>query len=294
MEQFKIVGITGRAERAHIEDTLVHLVLFLQQHGISVLLDQQIAVLLPNHHLPLYSRDELGQKCDLVIVVGGDGSMLSAARELVPHQVPVVGINRGRLGFLNDIHPDELELQLTDVLAGRYLIENRFLLEAFIRRDGELIGHDTALNDIVLHPGQSTRIIEFALFIDGQFVYQQRADGLIIATPTGSTAYALSGGGPIMHPRLNAMVLVPMHPHMLTNRPLVVSSDSELKLVICPKNTLSPQVSCDGQMHIAAEPGDEITIRKLNQSLQLLHPLNHNFYESCRSKLRWNSPQEYR
>ena len=166
------------------------------------------------------------------------------------------------------------------------------MLEARVRRQGKVIGQGDALNDVVLHPGQSTRIVEFELYIDGQFVYKQRADGLIIATPTGSTAYALSGGGPIMHPRLDAIVLVPMYPHMLTNRPLVVDGDSELKLVIRPENTISPQVSCDGQIHITSAPGDEITIHKKSRRLKLLHPLNHNFYESCRSKLRWNYQEE--
>ncbi|MGB1271755.1 MAG: NAD(+) kinase, partial [Endozoicomonas sp.] len=193
---------------------------------------------------------------------------------------------------LTDVSPDELEDQLSEVLEGRYLAESRFLLEACVRRKGKVIGQGDALNDVVLHPGESTRIIEFELYIDGQFVYQQRADGLIIATPTGSTAYALSGGGPIMHPRLDAIVLVPMYPHMLTNRPLVVDGESELKLVIREENTIYPQVSCDGQIHITSSPGDEITIHKKADRLKLLHPLNHNFYESCRSKLRWNDQED--
>ena len=286
MEHFKTVGVTGRQGRVHVEDTLRHLTDFLQSRGIVVLLDELLDALLPGHHCTLINREQMGQRCDLVIVVGGDGSMLGAARTLAMSDVPVIGVNRGRLGFLTDITPDELEEQLTEVLEGRYLAGNRFLLQAQVHRNGQVIGHGDALNDVVLHPGKSTRIIEFELYIDGQFVYKQRADGLIIATPTGSTAYALSGGGPIMHPRLDAIVLVPMYPHLLTNRPLVVDGDSELKLVIRPENTIYPQVSCDGQIHITSAPGDEITIHKKSQRLKLLHPLNHNFYESCRSKLR--------
>ncbi|WP_067520372.1 NAD(+) kinase [Endozoicomonas ascidiicola] len=292
MEHFKNVGVTGRQGRIHVEDTLRHLADFLQKRGVNVLLDQQLDSLIPGHVFPMVSREEMGKQCDLVIVVGGDGSMLGAARDLAAYDIPVIGINRGRLGFLTDISPDELDDQLTEVLEGRYLAESRFLLEARVRRKGKVIGQGDALNDVVLHPGKSTRIIEFELYIDGQFVYKQRADGLIIATPTGSTAYALSGGGPIMHPRLDAIVLVPMYPHMLTNRPLVVDGDSELKLVIREENSIYPQVSCDGQIHITSAPGDEITIHKKSQRLKLLHPLNHNFYESCRSKLRWNYQED--
>lgn len=292
MEHFKIVGVTGRQGRTQVVETLAHLATFLQQRGVTVLLDEQLDNLLPGHPFARVSLEQIGDQCDLLIVVGGDGSMLGASRMLAQHDIPVIGINRGRLGFLTDISPDELEEQLSEVLEGRYLAESRFLLEARVRRQGKVIGQGDALNDVVLHPGQSTRIVEFELYIDGQFVYKQRADGLIIATPTGSTAYALSGGGPIMHPRLDAIVLVPMYPHMLTNRPLVVDGDSELKLVIRPENTISPQVSCDGQIHITSAPGDEITIHKKSRRLKLLHPLNHNFYESCRSKLRWNYQEE--
>lgn len=292
MEPFKIVGVTGRQGRIQAEDTLKHLTDFLQTLGVAVLLDEQLDSLLPDHAFAMISREKMGQQCDLVIVVGGDGSLLGAARTLALYDIPVIGINRGRLGFLTDISPDELDDQLAEVLEGRYLVESRFLLEARVRRKGKIIGQGYALNDVVLHPGKSTRIIEFELYIDGQFVYKQRADGLIIATPTGSTAYALSGGGPIMHPRLDAIVLVPMYPHMLTNRPLVVDGDSELKLVICHENTICPQISCDGQIHITSAPGDEIAIHKQSLRLKLLHPLNHNFYESCRSKLRWNYQEE--
>ena len=288
MDQFNTVGVTGRQGRVEVVDTLKHLIGFLQGRNISVILDERISDLMPDHLLPTKSRDGLGEICDLVIVVGGDGSMLGAARSLVAHDVPVIGINRGRLGFLTDISPDELEDQLSEMLEGHYHEESRFLLETSLYRDGELQCSGSAMNDIVIHPGQSTQIIEFELYIDGQFVYQQRADGLIIATPTGSTAYALSGGGPILHPGMDAIVLVPMYPHMLTNRPLVVGGESELKLILREENTVSPQLTCDGQTHMTSEPGDEIIIHKKPERLKLLHPLNHSFYEACRSKLRWN------
>ncbi len=288
MDQFKTVGITGRHGRVEVVDTLNHLIDFLQQRQVSVVLDERIGDLMTGHSLPVKVRDDLGDICDLVVVVGGDGSMLGAARSLACHDVPVIGINRGRLGFLTDISPDELEEHLDEMLQGHYHEEGRFLLTSQLYRDGQKVGEGIAMNDIVLHPGLSTRIIEFELYIDGQFVYQQRADGLIIATPTGSTAYALSGGGPIVHPGMDAIVLVPMYPHMLTNRPLVVGGDSELKLIIREENTVSPQVTCDGQIDMTSIPGDEIIIRKKPGRLKLLHPLNHSFYEACRSKLRWN------
>jgi NAD+ kinase len=231
----------------------------------------------------------MGEICDLVIVVGGDGSLLGAARALCRYNVPVLGVNRGGLGFLTDISPDELEARVGEVLAGQYLVENRFLLDAFVRRGDEQLGTSEALNDVVLHPGKSARMIEFELYVDGQFVYSQKSDGLIVATPTGSTAYALSAGGPIMHPKLDAVVLVPMFPHTLSSRPIVVDANSELKILISSQNGIYPQVSCDGQVHIACAPGDSITIRKKPQKLRLLHPLDHNFYAICRSKLGWSS-----
>ena len=224
-----------------------------------------------------------------MIVVGGDGSMLGAARALARHKVPVLGINRGSLGFLTDIRPDELELKVAQVLEGHYLTENRFLLEAEVRRQGEAIGQGDALNDVVLHPGKSTRMIEFELYIDGQFVCSQKADGLIVATPTGSTAYALSAGGPIMHPKLDAIVVVPMYPHTLSSRPIVVDGNSELKVVVSPDMTIYPQVSCDGQNHFTCAPGDTLHVAKKAQKLRLIHPLDHNYYEVCRTKLGWGS-----
>ncbi|EPN67363.1 inorganic polyphosphate/ATP-NAD kinase, partial [Pseudomonas syringae pv. actinidiae ICMP 19079] len=170
------------------------------------------------------------------------------------------GINRGSLGFLTDIRPDELEVKCAEVLDGHYLVENRFLLQAEVRRHGEAIGQGDAL-----------------------------ADGLIVATPTGSTAYALSAGGPIMHPKLDAIVIVPMYPHTLSGRPIVVDGNSELKIVVSKDMTIYPQVSCDGQNHFTCAPGDTITVSKKPQKLRLIHPLDHNYYEVCRTKLGWGS-----
>ncbi|WAJ39113.1 NAD(+) kinase [Pseudomonas sp. GOM7] len=289
MDQFRNVGIIGRLGSTRVLETVRRLKRFLIDRHLHVILEDTIADLLPGHGLQTSSRKMLGEVCDLVIVVGGDGSMLGAARALARHKVPVLGINRGSLGFLTDIRPDELELKVAQVLEGQYLTENRFLLEAEVRRQGEAIGQGDALNDVVLHPGKSTRMIEFELYIDGQFVCSQKADGLIVATPTGSTAYALSAGGPIMHPKLDAIVVVPMYPHTLSSRPIVVDGHSELKVVVSADMTIYPQVSCDGQNHFTCAPGDTLHVAKKAQKLRLIHPLDHNYYEVCRTKLGWGS-----
>lgn len=289
MEHFRNIGIIGRLGSTQVLDTVRRLKRFLLDRHLHVILDEGIAELLPGHGLQVSSRKQLGEVCDMVIVVGGDGSMLGAARALARYKVPVLGINRGSLGFLTDIRPDELEVKIAEVLDGQYTVESRFLLETQVRRKLEPIGQGNALNDVVLHPGKSTRMIEFELYIDGQFVCSQKSDGLIVSTPTGSTAYALSAGGPIMHPKLDAIAIVPMYPHTLSSRPIVVAGNSELKIVVSPKMDIYPQVSCDGQDHLTCSPGDIISISKKPQRLQLIHPLDHNYYEVCRNKLGWGS-----
>jgi len=225
----------------------------------------------------------------LVVVVGGDGSMLNVAKHVASEGVPVIGINRGNLGFLTDILPDEIETQLDEVLAGKFTVENRFLLDAILNGAEEHKALGSALNDVVLHPGKAAQMIEFELFVNGKFVYSQESDGLIVATPTGSTAYSLSAGGPIMHPDLNAVVLVPMYPHSLNSRPIVIDGDCEIKLVVAAKESLQPQVSCDGDVRYTASAGDEIIVTKKSVPLKLIHPNNHSFYQTCRSKLGWGS-----
>jgi NAD+ kinase len=289
MEQFRNIGIIGRLGSTQVLDTIRRLKRFLIERQVHVILDESIAEVLPGHGLQTLSRRSLGEACDLVIVVGGDGSLLGAARALAQYKVPVLGVNRGSLGFLTDIRPDEIEVKVAEVLDGQYSVENRFLLEVEMRRKGEAFGKGDALNDVVLHPGKSTRMIEFELHIDSQFVFSMKADGLIVATPTGSTAYSLSAGGPIMHPKLDAVVVVPMYPHTLSGRPIVVDGNSELKIVVSPNMGYYPQVSCDGQNHFTCAPGDTVTINKKPQKLRLIHPLDHNYYEVCRTKLGWGS-----
>jgi NAD+ kinase len=203
------------------------------------------------------------------------------------HNVPVLGINRGQLGFLTDIKPEELETQLKPILNGAYREEKRFLIEASVKQEGLYSDQGNALNDIVLFPGQTAQLIEFELYIDKQFVYSQRSDGLIISTPTGSTAYSLSAGGPIMQPHLNVLVLVPMFPHTLTSRPIVIDADSEIMILVADFNKTNPRLSYDGQSHTSLMPGAEIKIRKQARPLRLIHPYNHDYYEVLRTKLHW-------
>ena len=289
MTGFKRIGLVGRPDHSGVVDSLQRLLALLATKELTVVLDDITAGLIDSSGQHVCKREELSGHCDLVIVVGGDGSMLNIAKYVAADQVPVIGINRGRLGFLTDISPDDLEARVEDVLSGKYRVESRFLLDVAIRRkDGlEILG--CALNDVVLHPGRAAQMIEFELFVDDKFVYSQESDGLIVATPTGSTAYSLSAGGPIMHPDLNAVVLVPMYPHSLNSRPIVVDGDSEIRLVVAAKGSLQPQLSCDGEVRYTASAGDEFVISKKDVALQLVHPLDHSFYQACRSKLGWGS-----
>jgi len=288
-ESFRTVGLIGRpGSNPQVAETLLALLAYLGRRNINVILDETTSSQIAVQGQQVANRKMLGETCDLVIVVGGDGCLLGAARDLARYKVPLLGVNRGRLGFLTDIHPAEIEARMDEVLQGEYTMEHRFLLEAEVTRDGQTMGASAALNDVVFHSGNSVKMLEFELYIDGDFVYRQRSDGLIISTPTGSTAYALSGGGPIMHPRLDAIVLVPMFPHTLSSRPIVIDGNSEIKIFVSPTNDFKPLLNCDGQGGQVVEPGDWLYIRKRSHPLKLLHPKTHSFYEACRSKLGWS------
>ena len=289
MSNFSCIGIIGRLDSENTEYSLKRLISFLQKQDVELLVEEDTASLVEGFDLTAESRSALADKCDLVIVVGGDGSLLAAARAFAGFNIKLLGINRGRLGFLTDISPEDIEYRVGEVLEGNYKSELRSLLSAQLFRDGQSVFEGIALNDVVVHPGEFIRMIEFELHIDGDFVYRQRSDGLIISTPTGSTAYALSGGGPIMHPQLDAVVLVPMNPHTLSSRPIVVHGDSQIKLVINQSNNLRPHITCDGQTHVESQAGDELIVEKSSRILELIHPLGTNFYETCRTKLGWAS-----
>ncbi|MBS25059.1 MAG: NAD(+) kinase [Gammaproteobacteria bacterium] len=289
MSEFKRIGLVGRPGHSGVVTSMSRLIAYLRSKDLSIMMDDATSELMGNTTVEVGSRMQLSASCDLVVVVGGDGSMLNVAKHVASEGVPVIGVNRGNLGFLTDILPDEIETQLDEVLAGKFTVENRFLLDAVLNDAEENKALGSALNDIVLHPGKAAQMIEFELFVNGKFVYSQESDGLIVATPTGSTAYSLSAGGPIMHPDLNAVVLVPMYPHSLNSRPIVIDGDCEIKLVVAAKESLQPQVSCDGDVRYTASAGDEIIVTKKSVPLKLIHPNNHSFYETCRSKLGWGS-----
>jgi NAD+ kinase len=286
--QFHRVGLVGRSRQEGLQELLDELLDLLGDRVGEVMLEDRLGAV-ATRDCPLLTREEIGERADLVIVLGGDGSLLSAARTMARFETPVLGINRGRLGFLTDISPDEVSELVPAVLEGRYEREERFLLDVNVEREGKVVARADALNDVVLNSGTSAQMIEFELSIDGEFVYRQRADGLIISTPTGSTAYSLSGGGPIMHPSLDAIVLVPMFPHTLSSRPIVVKGDSRIRLDVLERNRIHPPVTCDGQVNMTARPGDAVLLRKKPHRLTLLHPLGHSFYASCRDKLRWSN-----
>lgn len=284
---FHKIGITGKPGSVAAMETVEALGKQLIAAGNTVFMPRR-------HHEEVnidgvneVAFETLGEECELVIVVGGDGSMLKTARELVDSRVPLLGINRGHLGFLTDIRPTEIDTRIPPILAGDYTLEHRFLLHADVYRDDKIIGSSCAVNDVVLYPGEIARMISFELYMDNQFVYSQRSDGLIVSTPTGSTAYSLSGGGPIMAPETDSVVLVPMCPHTLTSRPITVNRKRIIDLVISEANPHTPQLSCDGQVIISLLPGDRIRIKQYQTEMRLVHPLDYDYFEVLRSKLNW-------
>jgi len=284
---FQVVGLWARAGQPLVEQTLTTLIQWLMKRGCVPVLEAATAEFLQINGVQSARAPTLGEICDLVIVVGGDGCLLGAARHMAKFDVPIVGVNRGQLGFLTDITPGDIEAQFEQIFQGAYTIERRFLLDGSLIRRGAMISSGDAVNDIVLHAGKAVQMIHFELYLDDEFVYSQKSDGLILATPTGSTAYSLSAGGPMMHPGLDALLLVPMCPHTLSNRPIVVSANLEVKLVLCESRGVTPHLSFDGQQSVAAEPGDVVYVRKKPHQLQLLHPIGHTFYAAARSKLGW-------
>lgn len=285
----KIVLI-GRPKVAGVPETVNALYQFLKQRRAQIAVESETAKMLAPTIKPTIATPDILEQFELVIVVGGDGSLLNAAHLALPYNLPVLGINRGRLGFLTDIHPNELPL-VGEVLDGHYYIEQRFLLDAqlFHAHETQPFAQDIALNDVVLLPGDIAHMIAFEIYIDHQFVCKQRADGLIIATPTGSTAYALSGGGPILHPQLDAIVLVPMFPHTLSSRPIVVGGGSAIELRISTNHSNTPHISCDGQNRIAIPDRGLVRVHKKPQLLRLVHPQDYNYFKTLREKLKWES-----
>lgn len=286
---FPRIGLMGRHTNPEVRSTLASLVTFLRSKKVQIIMDQHCARLMPSVEVKSAPRETIASECDLVIVVGGDGSLLEAARNVVDAGIPVSGVNRGRRGFLTDISPQALTQSLEPLLRGAYREESRFLLEMKLWRKDQLLGSSCALNDVVLYSGDISRVMEFEVYINQQFVQRLRSDGIITATPTGSTAHALAGGGPILSPSLKAIVLVPMHPTVLSSRSIVVDDQGIIELHLTSENLLHPRVSCDGQVHFDVQAEDKIIICRKAKELRLLHPLDYDYYHTLRTKLGWTN-----
>lgn len=286
MSAFHSIGLIAKNEDdGQVARTLQTIYHHLIERGLEVGLDRSTDPFLDiDHTVP---RRTLAEHSDLVVVVGGDGTLLTAARSLADAGIPIVGVNLGRLGFLVDVSPDTMLARLDEILGGSYSEEHRFLVDAEIVRDGEVIRSGLALNDVVLRIKNVVRMIEFETWVNGRFVNIQRADGMVVSTPTGSTAYALSGGGPILHPSLEALLLLPICPHTLSSRPIVVAADSDVEIRICEHIEETGQVVCDGQNNIDVEAGDRVRIRRKPERIRLLHPADYDYYHILREKLHW-------
>jgi NAD+ kinase len=290
---FKYIAIIGKQDDPGIGKTLITLFAYLQGKGLQVVVYERTTTIMDFPGAAPADIATIGQQCDLAIVVGGDGTLLNSARALIDYDVPLVGINLGRLGFLTDITPRTMIDSLDNILAGEYLIEDRSLLYSSVIRAGKTIHVSDAFNDVVVHKWNVARMIELETYINERFVNSQRLDGLIISTPTGSTAYALSAGGPILHPLLDAITIVPVCPHTLSSRPIVVAGDDTIKVVVSKSNLENTQVTCDGQVPYSLLAGDQIEISKKDRSIRLIHPPQHDHYEVLRAKLRWaENPQD--
>ncbi|MCV2885969.1 NAD(+) kinase [Aestuariibacter sp. AA17] len=290
---FNTIGLIGKPGHDGANQSLNAIHHYLLQRGCRVIVEEKVADIIdtqnPDILVEKASLKNIGKAVDLAIVVGGDGNMLGAARVLSRFDVAVVGVNRGNLGFLTDISPDEFESQLDSIFKGDFKTEQRFLLEVEVYREGTCLSQNAAVNEVVLHHGKVAHMMEFEVYIDDHFMFSQRSDGLIVATPTGSTAYSLSGGGPILTPNLDALTLVPMFPHTLSSRPIVVDAKSTVSLKVSSENLDNLQVSCDSHIALTVKPGDEVQIRKSPDRLSLIHPKDYSYFNVLRSKLGWGS-----
>ena len=287
---FSTIGVIGKTADPGVAPTLRALVDYLRARGCEVRLDPSSA----NHlgEKQTFTREQIGADCDLAVVVGGDGTLLDAARAVADKGVPLLGVNLGRLGFMVDVLPAEMLQTLDQVFAGNYVREERLMLAASVAAGAAEVGPFQALNDVVVRNREFARVIEFDTYKDGTFISHHRADGLIVATPTGSTAYALSGGGPVLHPALPAIVLVPICPHTLSDRPLVLDAGSEIEVVVEAGFPTQALVTCDGQLRHELQGGDRVRIRRADKTVHLIHPPGYDYFKLLRSKLQWGRARQ--
>lgn len=282
---FQTIAIIGKYMNPEIREQILTLARFLADREVGIMIEEATAQQSDIQGYKTVHINAIGTHADLAVVVGGDGTMLSAARALIDSTIPLVGINRGRFGFLTDLSADCMLEGMGKILAGKFSTEQRILLTATIVRDGRIVSQGRAMNDVVINKSGLSRLIELEVHIDGQFVHRQRSDGLILATPTGTTAYALSAGGPILHPTLDAIALVPICPHTLSNRPIAINSASAIEVTLIQAKEAG--VHFDGQLQLSLLPGDKIQVQRAEQTVALLHPEGHSHYSMLREKLGW-------
>ncbi|URJ29863.1 NAD(+) kinase [Blochmannia endosymbiont of Camponotus sp.] len=284
---FSTIGIIGYSRYPKAIHTYEILYRWLHDKGITVIIEHHAASLLNMQKSVVGDLNDIGNYADLAIVIGGDGNMLRAANILAQYDIKVIGINRGTLGFLTDLDPNSALMELSEVLSGHFINEKRFLLDVTVQRCSNITRLGSAINEVILHTNTIRRMIEFELYIDNNFVFSQRSDGLIISTPTGSTAYALSAGGPILSPMVDAIILVPICPHTLSSRPVVINSKSIIRLNFS-KVTSELKIGCDNQIPIFIGKEEEIFIQRSNRYLDLIHPNNYNYFKTLNIKLGWS------
>ncbi|MBQ8706631.1 MAG: NAD(+) kinase [Succinivibrionaceae bacterium] len=285
---FRNIAIMGLPRKGNsYKQTINRLIRFLWQYDCTIYVESRITQVYHLTGVASIDNDVIGQVADLAIVVGGDGSIIGAARDLARHGVPVIGVNRGHLGFLTDLKPANFESDLAEVLDGLFVTEKRPLIDVSVVEDGIILETHSCLNEAVIHPKQVAHMIEFEVFIDDKFMNSMKSDGLIVSTPTGSTAYALSAGGPIMNPDINAFCLIPMFPHTLSNRPIVISDTHEVSVDFLGDE--SSNVTIDGQKTVNVTPHQKVLIRKSSTELTLIHLKSYSYYHVLREKLGWGS-----
>ncbi|PUA17433.1 NAD kinase [Glaciimonas sp. PCH181] len=282
----KTIAIVGKYYAAGIAESLNEVAAFLLARGHNVVFEAETAQNIALTGFDALTPAQIGLQADAAIVLGGDGTMLGIARQLAPYDVPLIGINQGRLGFMTDISLERMLPVLGEMLDGNVESERRTLLQGVVKRDNAVIFSALAFNDIVVSRGATTGMAELRVDVDGRFMYNQRSDGLIVSTPTGSTAYALSAGGPLLHPSLSGIVLVPIAPHALSNRPIVVPDSSEIVIEIVNGRDIS--VNFDMQSLASLQSGDRIAIKRSDHTITFLHPAGWSYYETLRQKLHWN------